>query len=297
MNCIKCGKEIPDNSAFCPFCSNPVAKSVDDFKTETAENPTVENADAEGQTVIVNPVREKILPFFKDSLFLAMCILVSVSTVFSVFSKNISVLHILFTIFLWLIFSKAKQNAIDIKNMRNVSGTVFAYYVIIWVAIGITALGSVLSIIGLVAAGNAVGFSRLLNQILSKSSGVIGGSDILSNLISGSMIAAIAIAFIIIILVCCIAASLINIFAMRNIHKFARSLYVSAANGVFAFEEVKATTIWLLILGIFRGINSLTTINDLTAFVANGSISAAYIVAYVLLKKYFKPKTSQNIEQ
>ena len=75
MKCNNCGNEIVENSAFCTFCGSPVSQ------VEPAEAPT-------------SAVRQKILDIFKDKLFFVLCILVSVSTVFSIANSDIPLLLI-----------------------------------------------------------------------------------------------------------------------------------------------------------------------------------------------------------
>ena len=69
MKCNNCGNEILENSAFCTFCGSPLTS------VEATDTP-------------VSAVKEKILNIFKDKLFLALCILVSISTVFSIANRR-----------------------------------------------------------------------------------------------------------------------------------------------------------------------------------------------------------------
>ncbi len=275
MKCVNCGNEIPENSVFCPFCGKA----------------TVTN---EELAVSINPVQEKLLNIFKDKLFLVLCILVSASIVLSFAAEGFPLLLILYTIFLWIIYNKAQKNTIDIKNMRNVSGTIFASYVITWVVIGLLAFVSIIGLAALLIAGNVIDINALLNEILSEVNASVYGIDILTGLTGSAIMIALTVVLVIFLIVCIIAA-VINIFAMRNIHKFAKSLYKSAQSGVFALQKVNTTINWLLVFGIFSGISAITSIGDLEYLASNGCIAATYIIAYILIKKHFKQEPTYNI--
>lgn len=267
MKCNNCGNEIVENSAFCTFCGSPVSP------TEPTEAPT-------------SAVKQKILNIFKDKLFLVLCILVSVSSVFSIANGNVPLLLILFTIFLWLIYAKAAKNTVDIKNMRCVSGTVFATYVITWVLIGLLGLVSVIGIVFSLVIGNAAELESIMQEILSEIDYTANGLEMLSSLTAASFMIIVAVAFIMIFVICVIAI-IVNIFGMRSIHKFAKSLYISAEIDNFCIEKLNAAKSWLLVFGIFTCISALPCIDNFRAFITSGCLGAAYILAYILIKKHF----------
>ena len=267
MKCNNCGNEIVENSDFCTFCGSPVSPS------EPTEAPT-------------SAVHQKILDVFKDKLFLVLCILVSVATVFSIANSNVPLLLIMFTIFLWLIYAKATKNAVDIKNMRCVSGTVFATYVINWVIIGLLGFATVIGAIITLAIGSTAEFENTINQILSEYDFSVNGFDSLLALTTGSIMIIAVVAFIIFLVICVIAA-IVNVFGMRSLHKFAKSLYISAEIDNFCIEKLNAAKSWLLVFGIFTCISALPCIDNFKAFITSGSLGAAYILAYVLVKKHF----------
>lgn len=267
MKCNNCGNEILENSAFCTFCGSPLTS------VEATDTP-------------VSAVKEKILNIFKDKLFLALCILVSISTVFSIANSNIPLLLILFTIFLWLIYAKSTKNTVDIKNMRCVSGTVFASYVINWVAIGLLGFVTVIGAIITLAIGSTAEFENTVNRILSEYDFSVNGFDSLLALTTGSIMIIAVVAFIMLLVICVIAA-IVNIFGVRSIHKFAKSLYISAEIDNFFIEKLNAAKSWLLVFGIFTCISALPCIDNFRAFITNGCLGVAYILAYILIKKHF----------
>lgn len=271
MKCINCGNEIADNSAFCAFCGSPTSP-VEETQTT------------------VSAVHQKLLDIFKDKLFLVLCILVSASTVISIASSNVPLLLILFTIFLWLIYAKAAKNTVDIKNMRNVSGTIFATYVIGWVTIGLLGLVSVMGAVVALAIGNTAELQGIITKVLSEIDYSFNEFDTILELATGSIMIITAVVLIIVFIACIIAA-VINIFGMRSIHKFAKSLYKSAEIDNFCIEKLAAAKSWILVFGILSCVSCLFSIGSFKLFLSNGCLGAAYILAYVLIREhFFKPQ-------
>lgn len=60
MFCIKCGKQIDDDSTFCPFCGAPVEKETPKPKTKAkAPKPKTEPAPAKPKTKKAEPIKEE----------------------------------------------------------------------------------------------------------------------------------------------------------------------------------------------------------------------------------------------
>ena len=265
MKCLKCGNELPENSIFCPMCGN----RIDEVVTQTA----------------ANPMQEKLLAFFQDKLFLVLCILVSGAAVFSLFKEGLPLFHILFSVFLWLVFAKARNRMVDTNQMRNISGTVFASYVINWVVIGSLALSVLIFVPSALTAQNAYDLNGIWSSLLEEIN-IPQEIAALVNITADSIGLLLMVVFAVLLVICAVAA-IINVLALRNIHKFAKSLYQSAQSGVPALQKVNTAKTWLLVLGVFSGIFALVSGSDFLSFTANGSICLAYILAYVLMKKYF----------
>ncbi len=267
MRCNNCGNEITENSAFCSFCGNPSSP------IEQTETP-------------VSAVRQKLLNIFKDNLFLALCILVSASTVFSIASANLPLLRILFTIFLWLIYARATDNKVDINNMRNVSGTIFAGYVITWVLIGLLGFVFITCAIIAMALGSIEELREIIAELLSEFDFFFNDSGAFASLIANSIMMVVTVAFVMVFVICAIK-TIINV-GKRSIHKFAKSLYKSAEADNFSLEKLNVANTWILVFGILYCIFALGCITNFLPLVSNGCIGAAYIIAHVLIKKNFR---------
>ena len=126
----------------CPNCG---------FESER-NYPTCSQCQAEIQA---NPVAQKILRPLKDALFLVICILMSASCLLSLAADNVPLIEILLTVFLWLTYAQSCKGIADAKHLRCISGTVYADYVITYVAAGLVL------VLGLIAAA---AFGMFLND-------------------------------------------------------------------------------------------------------------------------------------
>ena len=122
MKCYKCGNEVEEGREVCPVCEASVI------------NPS--------------PLASKMLSLFGDKMFLAMCVLLSVAAGIGVISGGgFSVTTILFTIFLWLLYSDAKKSVVEVSKMRVISGTLFAQFVLSIISVVCIAIGVVVIVV------------------------------------------------------------------------------------------------------------------------------------------------------
>ena len=116
MICNHCGYQANEDFAFCPNCG----KSVNEGQQTAGENNDQQTEGQVFQNVSVQAdfATQKALSLFKDSLFLVICILQSVATGLSLIGKSFPIIGILFTVFLWLIYSQSSKNIVSAKYMR-----------------------------------------------------------------------------------------------------------------------------------------------------------------------------------
>lgn len=283
MFCKNCGAQLNDGAAFCTSCGAQTnaqteqpeasAQPVNNAQPEQPFQPTMPVQEA-AQFGAVSTMLGRFSAVFSDTLFLVICILVSANAAFSLFSGSINVLSVLFTIFLWLTYVGAKKGEISGKYMRYTSGTVFATYVVGWVVAGVCALGALISL----ASGGLI--ASILSEISSDYSYALG------SLFSGGIGVLAAIIFLIV----GAAIAVLNYFGVLTMHKLAKSMYMSVESGVEQLEKVDSAKTWMLVFGIVYGIGALGSVGDIKSFLAEGSLAAAYIVAYVWLGKNFVKK-------
>lgn len=263
MKCLYCGHETGEDFIYCPNCG----KSVDD-----------------APAVSLNPTADKVLCALKDKMFLAICILMSASCVASLLCSSIQIISILLTIFLWITYSQAAEGCADPNNLRRVSGTVYASYVVGNVVAGI------LIVCGLVVAA-AIGFmkdySDLIDNIyfeLNNAPIDLDAIDITAEFIStmGWVIGLMFVAIGVLVLV-------MNILGIRKIHRFVKSIYQGILCQNPNFENPRAAKNWIIVFAVLSSVSVVFSINDLDAvgLVANGTLIAAEIISAIMIDKYF----------
>ena len=253
MKCNNCGFEYADDCRFCTNCG----------------------ASADAVAVNPNPAAAMLLPVLRDNLFLAFCILMSVAAVFS-----FDVLTVLFAIFFWLVFAKSRKGIVDADHLRQVSGTVYAGYVIT----------NVVTIIMIVCGALTIGGSILAGELLADSSytfaDIFAELDLpipssllytsftsLAGCLVGLLFIALGVAFLI-----------INVLGMKKLHAFAKSVYTGVQNQTADFTGVDKVKNWLIFYAVCEAISALSSG---TALVVYGCKTAAIIITIVLIKKYF----------
>lgn len=217
MKCNFCGFEHEEDLTFCPSCGKQLTDG----------------------SLSLNPMADRISNLLGDGLFLVICILMSVGALVGLLlGDGLPVFDILFTIFLWICFTKAKIGFIEYTHVRLVSGTIFAYYIVNFVVAGLLTLIGLLSgsIFSAISSSSYL-MDEIANQIEFESDifeglmGVIGGI------------------FLVVFILIAVAVILINIFGVRKIHKFVKSLYESIEFNENKIAFAKAAITWLIVLG------------------------------------------------
>lgn len=226
-----------------------------------------------------NPAAGKILGALKDSLFLVICILMSATCVLSMAADNLPLINILITVFLWLTYAQSRKNIADAKHLRCVSGAVYANYVITYVGAGFVAVAGVICA---VAFGLFLGDPAFMEALTAE----LGDVDLapivemLAFVPSGLIMA--------IFLIVAAGMVVLNIFSLRYIHRFAKSVYQSIEAGALKLDYPNVTKIWLFIFGGFAALSCLSSLSDgsLMLALSSGAESGACILAGILIGRY-----------
>jgi len=258
MKCNQCGFEREETFPYCPQCG----------------------AAQEVMAVSPNTAAQKVLQALKDPLFLVICILMSAFSLLSLSQDGLPLIEILITVFLWLVYAQSRKEVADAKNLRNVSGAVFAQYVLTFVAAGVVLLAGVI----IAAAFNVIAADpAYLHEILSEFIELdesIATLAAAAGALSGGVVM-VLFAFV------AIVATVINIFSLRYIHGFAKSVYQSIENGVWELKYASTASNWLYVFGAFSGVGALSILSgEFVAGLASGANCAACIIGGLLIRKY-----------
>ena len=272
MFCPKCGKQTNEN-----FCSNCGAdlRNGDAYVNTAPHNPFMPT----------NPVTEVINRGGKDGIFCTICILVSISCLLSFSGGGIPVLPILYTVFLWIFFAKACQGKITDKFIRNISGVIFAEFILNFIVAGLYILLGVLC----VAIAGSVSYSEeFLRGLLQSLEGQVSQSD-LENIYSALNSGAATFIVIVLLIAFIIAGALIilyNLLCIRPVHKTVKTLHISAAAGQFMIYKPRKAANCLLVLGIIFAVFAVFGIAVPVTFLSGALMATSMILGSVWIKKH-----------
>lgn len=264
MKCPKCGYENQQYFEFCPCCGESSSMEI----------------------ISLNPVADRVLCALKSGWFLSICILTSISCIFGFSNDGLPVFNILFTIFLWLVFAASRKDIADARYIRNISGTVFAYFVVGWVVTGLLIFSGLLLTLVFTVASNNIDFSQILYEsLLENDIPVLIAKEVLNTISSLSVWF-----FVVIFLILIGLIYVFNVLAIRKIHKFVQSVYQSIDMCTFNFAKAKAARNWLFVLGGLQALSALTSMPDYMACASTLCIALIEIFTGVFINCYFIEK-------
>ncbi len=232
-----------------------------------------------------NKEEKKVLGALKSPLFFALTILLTVFAAFRLLSGKFPVIDILWAIFAWIVYLRATKDICDVKSLRVLSGVIFADFIIGLVGSVNRAITGVFIIISKDAKDALLQNTEFLNYVkedMEKN----GGNFIFDNL-------EIAVEIIgVLYLIFCIFEILINLFGVKSIHSFVKSVYKGVESGKIEIKKRKTAQVWLMIFGIISAIGALATLittgfSDFIGFIESGAFAAVCICLFVFIKKNF----------
>lgn len=264
MQCPQCGYDNPIPQQFCPNCG------------------------ANTQMPMQNNATAPILAILKDNLFMVLCILVSAGSVLSLSVGSIPLLSILAAVFLWLAYTKASKDEASAEQLRNLSGTVYAHYIITFVIAALVTVFGLLFSLGLsIIFQDPAMIEEIIRQVGMESG--LDSYDMAQVRQVFEVLGTIPASFFTVIFIMVgVAVIVLNIFSIRYIHRFIKSVYMSLQNGRLELDCVKAAKTWLWIYGIFSAVSALGSLGDAVTMVsalATGCNAATYIIAAILVGK------------
>ncbi len=278
MYCKECGHENPEGAKFCVCCGASLNADSQSSRTDTTA-PAYSYAEYQPQSDMSgSPAAMRVLGALRDKLYLAFCILLSCGVGLGIFSGSFDIVRILLLIFCWLAYSAARKGRAEDRYLRDISGTVFAGFVLRLVLGGLLILIGIFYWVFVAALGNAgYDLGALINQAISS----IGLKSVFGGLLGGylGIIAAWLHIFLIVLAVVYILAAILLI---RPVHRFLKSVYEGVQSGREDFVDPHKARICLMVLGILNAVSALSSFS-----ISAGCIAASMIVASVLIRNHF----------
>ncbi len=261
MKCNNCGFEIDDTFTYCPDCGSPAFL----------------------QPSMINPVILKFKELLKSKKMLVLCLLITVSATFSLISGSLSVLAILASVFLWICYSKAIKDEVSVTQLRNISGTVYAGYVINYVAY-ITLL--VCGIIFIITFAFLSSDQSFIDSLIQEFRDIVSQNILI---LIEKYLAAYGFILSLLLTLASIVSIIINAVGMRSIHRFIKTAYTGIQTGQTENHYAHRAKNWLIVFGVFYGISALASLTstNLLPVISTGCIAAAMFVASSIINKEF----------
>lgn len=280
MKCGYCGFENSDEFKFCQNCGNPLAVQQESATEPEFISPNGDTYTAEAEPIKPFGVSDMILSALRDNLFFVVCILMTVVAGTGFLSGSVPVLQVLYTIFLWLCYAEASKGIASANHLRNISGTVYASYVILNVASVIIGICGVIIalILGLVGS-NQMLIDEITDAFQSSGLNITMPDWLLS--VSG---VAVGVIFVIVAAI----MILINILIYKNLHRFAQSVYRSVEAEQNMIVKADFACVCLIVLGILTAVSALSTFGaaQIMAGISNAASAALMIICGILIKKH-----------
>ena len=248
------------------------------------------------EPINMNP--QGISPFnsLKDPLFLTLCILITVLTALS-----FNVITLLLTIGMWMAYVSASKNESPISGVKLCSIAVKIDYILTWVASGLLALFGFLFVALSGAMADGI-YEILTDSTLADIFESFGAEEALEEFFEtldeimfetgmglDSFLQILSITLGIGLIIAAIVCVIMNLVYTRNIVKFTTSLKNNLETRA---PIVKANTVkvWMLVLAILNGISTLGSISSagMLGLLTSAANLAMFIIAYILMKKYFE---------
>ncbi len=267
MNCPNCKHKFDRPYLQCPNCK----------------------ANIKLEDIRLTPLESKLLFAFNDKLFLIIAILTTTTSLLSFACKGLPVMSILFSIFLWIAYSNAKKGFVSKNNLRAISGTVYAEYLINNIfAIFTIVLGFVVGILMSIVSVDADTIASFIQEKIDIT--FINLDQILNFCLKIP-----ALLFIVASIIVAVYVLIPNLLWLHKVHNFAKSLYTNLENDIENPEIPLKARNSLFILSSIVITESIITYSGVLSFLTAATLSVAGVLTAILIDKYFLTKP-QNKE-
>lgn len=278
LKCNYCGYEKNGTFEYCPFCGATAEKAQS--STDPSHEPAFSPSDYGSRPL------SKVEAAVKDQLFFVICILSTVCCALSLLGQNLPLLRILLTIFLWGAYNKSKTDTLDANAIRNVSGTVFASYIINYIGAGsVILLGMLFSAIFNLFSSNQEFIDEFYEELVDTA-----GTDAILDF--GKTIVAFADMIGVGIILAGVAILLFNLFGRRSIHKFLKSAYMNMSVPELRIEKRGAAQGWLIFFAVYSAVSAFFAFatGNVLIVCSEAVYAVMLVIASVLIGKHFSDK-------
>ena len=232
--------------------------------------------------VPLEPEVKKPLLAVKDSLFLTMCVLLSISVAFS-----FHLINLLLVIGMWIAFASAKSESSILSGAKFCAGTLKANYIIWWVLIGIFYfVGALIVLLTLVAPLTFTNIYFIDSFLEMEGVSEAFESFALAGIAYEFLLMMMLLFFGIFFIVMATIFVFVNAFFHKNVCKLAYSIRDNLTSSA-PIVKAKTVSAWIIVFSVFQGISLLGTLLDFKSLAVSGTMLATYIIAYIWIKKYF----------
>jgi hypothetical protein len=276
MKCPNCLKENNYDARYCLYCGSQLSTQT---QTNTAWGT-------------------KIAEAIKSKLFFALCVLMTVSTACLALSFSFNIIGILATIFLWILHSNAKKGTVSSKDLSNISGTIYASYIIDYILAGLMALLGIAFLLLAIFASNNIAVLEMLEDILTS---VPEFEQIFSYRITAQLVVVFIWMFAILFLFGAVITIIVNAFGVRHIHRTVKMSYQSMDNPVVdPTKYANSARVWMWVIGVCTILSGLSAIVSagFLAGVSGACQGVVYIIGAILVNRYLltPPTEPQPVE-
>lgn len=267
MFCVRCGKEIEENTAFCSYCGASLSSE--------APAPTEENGVATLFHSILGKNQFRLAAIF---YLISVC----ASVLATIIGGEFPVLNIVMYVFILISLFKLNNLAVSsapliafaspLKTLRII---VKIYRIVLWVVVGIFAVcGLLIAFVGAIAG---VGIGEIIEEALNEANlslydGVISSLGGIALVFMGT-----------IFIVLAIIVALLNVFSFGSYYKTVSSAELTAGTGTYKIEALGATRGWLIFTVVCQCISALSIFIDIGPTTLLGLVSTGFNIAFTCL--------------
>lgn len=267
MNCPYCKCKLDRPLSQCPSCKSKL----------------------NGSDLRLTPLENKLLSAFNHKLFLVTAILMTASSIFALLAKTLPIFNVLFSIFFWISYSNAKKGFVNRQNLRSISGTIYAEYLMLNItAVLMIFLGFVGSFVISVANPTTEEIVKIIGE-----KGIFNRLPL--NLVSDFLVKYFAVALLALFVILAILVIIPNLLWRSKIHNFAKSTYKSLGDNYYPVESIREARNSLFILSSISLTEHALYFTSVFKLLSAVCLSGAGILAAILIDKYFIRK-AQNKE-